>query len=222
MVYGVPDRCSACLQGKALLTVQWWFVSLEGPWCLYHPLASQPVLSYFQVLFHGFIHFATHFSAFQEFLLHTGHHVPAMTLNLLESSVVPSHINSAWTLQETWRVWPGLSNKGDMPPGYMSVVKNVTPLLLLSKTHFELWMPSFDLRAYMFLVLFTTYSRNTCHHTSIKVLAPALKWVLEFPMALLVCDFLPWNDLEHGAVNPGSCSAPSLVQGFEVLAIFCF
>lgn len=70
----------------------------------------------------------------------------------------------------------------------------------------------------MVFVLFITYSRNTCHRTARKGPAPALKWVLEFPS---LCDFLPWDDLGQGAVNPGSCLAQSLMQGFEALAIFC-
>lgn len=144
-----------------------------------------------QVFFHGSVHFATHFSAFQGLLLHARHHVPDDGPHAPEPSAVSRHIDSAWAFQRTWRVSPGLSNTKVTCHLAMSLWWRMWPH---SHCFLDvLWTVSAlaCLRAYKVLVLYTTYSRNTCHHTSIKVLPPALKWVLEFPMVLHFCDFLP-------------------------------
>lgn len=131
----------------------------------------------------------------------------------LRPSVLPSHIHSVWVFQ------PGLSNAEATSRLVMDLWRDRDLLLLLSKTG---WIMSALLRStslYVFSSFHYIFHKYWYHiHNS----TPAPQWVLEFPMVLHFCDFLPWNGLGQGAVNPGSCSGPSLCRDLRYWLYFVF
>lgn len=131
----------------------------------------------------------------------------------LRPSVLPSHIHSAWVFQ------PGLSNAEATSRLVMDLWRDRDLLLLLSKIG---WIMSALLRStslHAFSSFHYIFHKYWYHiHNS----TPAPQWVLEFPMVLHFCDFLPWNGLGQGAVNTGSCSGPSLCRDLRYWLYFVF